>query len=129
MNKNLLMEIERLRGLISYDRAKPLNYESTISEQIQGLRGMIKSEASDVAKQGWDEDYNVVEIGPFNNPKYPTMLDVKLPVITRPREEPSIKQFDSETSISNFLPSDIKVKTFVEGDKLSNGKSCRNTIL
>ena len=123
MNKNLLMEIERLRGLISYDRAKPLNYESTISEQIQGLRGMIKSEASDVAKQGWDEDYNVVEIGPFNNPKYPTMLDVKLPVITRPREEPSIKQFDSETSISNFLPSDIKVKTFVEGDKLSNGKS------
>ena len=35
MNKNLLMEIERLRGLISYDRAKPLNYDSTISEQIQ----------------------------------------------------------------------------------------------
>jgi hypothetical protein len=124
MDKNLLMEIERLRGLISYDRAKPLNYESRISEQVPGMpnQGMINTEVTDTNQQGWDEDYSVVEIGPFNNPKYPTMLDVKLPVITKPREEPSIKQFNSETSISNFLPSDMKVKTFVEGDKLSNGK-------
>lgn len=124
MDKNLLMEINRLRGLISYDRSNPVSYESRISEQVPGMpnNGMITMQSSDPNQQGWDEDYNVVEIGPLNNPKYPTMLDVKLPVITKPREEPSIKQFNSETSISNFLPSDIKVKTFVEGDKLSNGK-------
>jgi len=121
MNKKLLLEIEKLKSLISYDRT---SYDNNLNID---LKKIVNEEIPPPTytyqqSQGWDEDYNVVEIGPYNNPKYPTMLDVKTPVVTKPRQEPSIKQFNSETSMKDFLGSNVQVKKFVEGDKLSTGK-------
>ncbi len=136
MNKELLYEILRMQNLSNYDKfssehkkssygleeqkRKIINYlveqDVSLGNLASGVSGKQENQMS------LDEDYLKIEIGPANNPKYPTMLDVKTAVITNPHKEPSIKQFNSETTVKNFLPSNISVKTFKEGDKLSNGK-------
>ncbi len=109
MDKSLIVEISRLKSLMG------------INEQDLSLGDVAQRYTP--TKEGerqLDDDYKIVKIGAGTN--YPLMLDITLPVVTDPFKEPSIKQFDNQTTFSEFFKEGTKTGTFVEGDKLPNGK-------
>ena len=119
MNKDLISEIKKMSNLMGLS-----NSQNYILEQELGLeryyeRNDKPSSSTTQKRMGFDQDYKLVKMGP--NTEYPLMLPSPISVVTDPTKQPSIKKFTTTTSLKEFFPKDTVIKTFVKGDKLTNG--------
>jgi hypothetical protein len=123
MEKQILLELQRMKQIMGYDRSNP---SSVIFEQdlkldnyVDAVSGTNDIKNQPKSKVGTFDEYGVLEIGPESNKKYPTIMAKPIKIVYDPYVgEPQIKRFKVGTTAKNFIS---EVKTFGLGEKLSDG--------
>ena len=123
MEKQILLELQRMKQIMGYDRSNP---SSVIFEQdlkldnyVDAVSGTNDIKNQPKSKVGPFDEYSTLEIGPEKNKEYPTVMAAPIKIVYDPyKGNTQMKRFQTGTTAKNFI-SDIK--TFGPNEKLTDG--------
>lgn len=123
MEKQILLELQRMKQIMGYDRSNPIDVifeqDTKLDAYVDSVSGANKIKDQPKSKLGPFDEYPKMEIGPETNKEYSTIMTTPIEIIYDPYKEPQLKRFQSGTTSKNFISN---VKTFGPNEKLTNGK-------
>jgi hypothetical protein len=114
MEKQILLELHRIKQIMGYDRSNPKDF--IFEQDFEGGDGSVEFKPR--TEIGNFEEYKTLEIGPESNKEYPTIMAVPIKIVYDPYKGPELKKFQPGTTAKSFVSN---VKTFSSGEQLSDG--------